>query len=87
MQAKVTLADSQSVEFLNTKSIDYNFAGHCGSRVFTWTPSKPSYMQLDSSLAVLTLSTNNVSDVGIHWVEFTVGMLDYPDVPKVTKIF
>jgi len=65
MNVKVSLSSTQDVTFTNTKSVTYADPIFCGPRLFTWTPSLPSYLSLNAGLTTLTLATNNPSDIGV----------------------
>ena len=60
---------------------------YCGPRVYTFTGGIPAYLSLDASQTTLTLSTNDVSKVGSHSVEFTVKLANFPGVTGITKTF
>jgi len=87
MSVKVSLSSTQDVTFTNTKSVTYADPIFCGPRLFTWTPSLPSYLSLNAGLTTLTLATNNPSDRGVFTALFIVSLQDYPMVPSITKNF
>jgi len=44
-------------------------------------------LSIDAGLSTLTLTTNNVADVGTYTITFDVSLQDYPAVPKLTYTF
>lgn len=87
MTVLVSQATSQSIVFQDTKAVFYNLPGYCGDRSYTFTGGLPSFLQLDSPVTTLTLSTNDPSDVGVKTVKFYVGLVSRPNVTPLLKTF
>jgi hypothetical protein len=87
MTVKVTQSVTQDITFQDTKANLHSIPGYCGARVYTFAGVMPSYLSLDASQTILTLSTNNIADVGTHSITFTVSLANFTSVPGITKTF
>jgi hypothetical protein len=88
MTINVSQSATQSVAFGNTRSNFYTMPTYCGPRKFVFSPALPlSYMTIDVSLSTLTVTTNNVADVGTHLISFDVSLQNYPGVLPISHSF
>jgi hypothetical protein len=97
MTAKVSLTGgvfdgkaNQDVTFLNERSVFYNTPSYCGDLLFTFSPTLPSYLSLNTvgGVSELTLKTFSVADVGDYPFTFTVTLASYSGiVTALTKSF
>lgn len=91
MLVKVTLTETQNIQFLNSKAEDYGIPEFCGPTEITWNPSPiPNYLSMasvDTGPTTLTLTTNDPTQIGVFSQEFTVCLPDFPQVACITKNF
>ena len=77
--AKISKADLIDLTFEDSFAQQWNLATLCGPRIYTFTPTLPSFMSMTG--ASLIVDTNNVADTGTYIFDLSVTLQDWPAIP------
>ena len=75
-------AVTQDVTFLDSKSTLHGIPDYCGNKSYMFSPT---FSFLIISGTNLSLATSSVADVGVHNVNVTVSLPNYPGVSSITQ--
>ena len=83
MSNKVSLAAvTQDISFLDSISTSHSDSTYCGARTYSLSQTL-TFLTISGS--TMSLSTTNVSDVGVYNVVMTVSLTSYSGVALITK--
>ena len=77
-------ANTQDVTFSDSIATSHSNLAYCGARTYTLSPTK---LFLTISGTTMTLSTSSPSDVGTYSFTLTIGLIDFPAIPTISKTF
>ena len=75
-------AATQDISFVDLIGTSLGDSAYCGAKTYTISPSLSFLTLLGTTL---TLYTTNVADVGVHSVNLTVSLANFPGVTPITK--
>ena len=85
MSNKVSLAaETQDVSFLDSIATSHSNPTYCGARTYSLSPTS-AFLTISGS-SIMSLSTNNVSDRGVHNITIRVSLTNYSGVTYIEKI-
>ena len=74
------------MSFTDSKAAFYTIPTYCGARTYTFVPSLPSFLTMNTATGVLTLTTNDPVHAGSYNYAMEVKLTSYPTV-VITKNF
>jgi hypothetical protein len=87
MSVLVSQQSTQNIEFQENKEVAYNNPGFCGPRTYTFVGGMPTFLTLNNPVTTLMLATNNVNDIGVRSVTFSVTLTNRPNVTPIVRTF
>lgn len=77
-------AATQTTAFANTVATGKSNPTYCGANTFSFSPTKTF---LSASGNIISVSTSNPADAVTSTIIVTVSLVDYPQVPSISKTF
>ena len=76
---------TQDATFTDTIASYWGQASYCGTRKYTFVPSKNFLTVINGS--TLKVASDDVEDIGTHPIEMLVKLTDFPSIVGITKNF
>lgn len=85
MTLSIGSSSTQDATFSDTIATSHSLPAHCGTRTYTFTPTKTFLTVISGS--TLQVASNDPADVGTYNISMLVKLTDWPAIAGITKTF
>jgi hypothetical protein len=85
MTLSIGSSSTQDATFMDTIATSHSLPAHCGTRTYTFTPTKTFLTVISGS--TLQVASNDPADVGTYNISMLVKLTDWPAIAGITKTF
>ena len=75
------------MNFVDTTANFFSQPAYCGARIYSFSPTLPSFLTMNNSTGILSLATSNTAYIGTYTYTMTESMASYPLVTPIVQTF